>query len=145
MCPGVLSLYILLLCADAFDRKEKITDKVAVDLTVEELKSIGLALGEAKLCKKELDKLASPATSSLLAPSSSQAAGGTKAVVPALGGGAAAAATSSSPPLSSPSPALDASILSPFISRVMSADDEDLDLRSPIEARAPRLGQLSRV
>jgi hypothetical protein len=40
------------LCADAVDRKEKITDKVAVDLTVEELNSIGLALGEAKLCKK---------------------------------------------------------------------------------------------
>ena len=104
-------------------------------MTVETLKSLGLSLGNAMLFKEELDALAAP----------SLAAGGAKAGVPALGGGGAAAATSSSPPLSSPSPALDASILSPFISRVMSADDEDLDLRSPIEARAPRLGQLSRV
>ena len=75
----------------------------------------------------------------------SLAAEGAKAGVSALGGGGAATATSSSPPLYLPSPALDASILSPFISRVMSADDEDLELRNPIEVRAPRLGQLSRV
>jgi hypothetical protein len=143
-------LYVLLLCAKAVDRKEKITDKVAVDLSVEELKSIGLAFGEAKLFKKELDALASPAASSLSAPASSLAAGGATAGTPALGGGgggggAAAAALSSSPPLSSPSLALDASILSPFISRVMSADDEDLDLRSPIEVRAPRHRKQPRV
>ena len=124
------------MLSSAVDRKEKITDKVAVDLSIEELKNMGLALGEAKLFKQEIDAIASPAASSLSATASSLAAGGaTAAGVPALGGGgaAAAAAHSSSLPLSSPSPALDASILSPFISRVMNADDEDLDLRSCIE------------
>ena len=107
-------------------------------MTLEDLKSIGLAFGEAKLLKKELEALASPAAPSLPATTSSLAAagGGAGAGVPAAGGGAAVA--SSSPPLSSPSLTLDATILSPFISRVMSADDEDLDLRSPIEVRSPR-------
>lgn len=108
-------------------------------MTLEDLKSIGLAFGEAKLLKKELEALASPAAPSLPATTSSLAAagGGAGAGVPAAGGGAAAV-VSSSPPLSSPSLTLDATILSPFISRVMSADDEDLDLRSPIEVRSPR-------
>ena len=39
---------------------EKITDKVAIDMTVEDFKSIGLAFGEAKLLKKEIDVFASP-------------------------------------------------------------------------------------
>jgi hypothetical protein len=39
---------------------EKITDKVAIDMTVEDFKSIGLAFGEAKLLKKEIEVFASP-------------------------------------------------------------------------------------
>ena len=39
---------------------EKITDKVAIDMTVEDFKSIGLAFGEAKLLRKEIDVFASP-------------------------------------------------------------------------------------
>lgn len=97
--------------------KEKITDTVAVDLTLEDLKSMGLALGEAKLLKKKLDALSSHTVSSPLAPAPTVSEGG--------GGGLAGGG---GPPCT-----LDASILSPFISRVMSADDEDLDLRSPIE------------
>ena len=91
-------------------------------MTVEEFKSLGLNLGNAKMLKEEIDALASPAASSSPATASSPAA--------------AAAASSSC--LSSPAPALDASVLAPFISRVMDADDEDLDLRSPIEVRAGR-------
>jgi hypothetical protein len=126
-------------------------DEVIGDLTKEDLAKAGFVTGNAV---KFLKAFAAASSAASVAGSGgavavhvapSLAAGGAKAGVPALGGGGAAAATSSSPPLSSPSPALDASILSPFISRVMSADDEDLDLRSPIEARAPRLGQLSRV
>ncbi len=108
--------------AEAVGRKEKITDTVAVDLTLEDLKSLGLALGEAKLLKKKLDALSSHTVSSPLAPAPTVSEGG--------GGGLAGGG---GPPCT-----LDASILSPFISRVMSADDEDLDLRSPIEVRASR-------
>jgi hypothetical protein len=126
-------------------------DDVIGDLTKEDLAKAGFVTGNAvKFLKAFAAASSAPSVAggggtAAVHVAPPIAAGGTKAGAPALGGGAAAAATSSSPPLSSPSPALDASILSPFISRVMSADDEDLDLRSPIEARAPRLGQLSRV
>ena len=125
-------------------------DEIIGDLTKEDLAKAGFVTGNAvKFLKAFAAASSAPSVAggggtAAVHVAPTIAAGGTKAVVPALGGGAAAA-TSSSPPLSSPAPALDASILSPFISRVMSADDEDLDLRSPIEARAPRLGQLSRV
>jgi hypothetical protein len=49
-------------CADvhrnAVCRKEKVTDKVLLDLTMDDLKSLGLTLGEARLFKKEAEALA---------------------------------------------------------------------------------------
>jgi hypothetical protein len=100
-------------------------------MTVEELKNMGLTFGNAKLLKKGIDALAASSSSATV---SSLAAGG-GGVGAAVGGGGAASSSSS---LSSSSLALVASELAPFISRVMDADDEDLDLRSPIEVRAGR-------
>ena len=126
-------------------------DGVIGDLTKEDLAKAGFVTGNAvKFLKAFAAASSTPsdaggggAAAVHVAPS--LAAEGAKAGVPALGGGGAVAATSSSQPLSSTPPALDASILSPFISRVMSADDEDLELRNPIDVRAPRLGESSRV
>jgi len=118
-------------------------------MTVEELKNMGLTFGNAKLLKKGIDALAassSSATVSSLAGGGGGAGGGGAG---GGGGGAAAAvggggAASSSSSLSSSSLALVASELAPFISRVMDADDEDLDLRSPIEVRAGRRSACNR-
>jgi hypothetical protein len=49
-------------------RKEGITDKVMVEISVEEFRSVGLNLGDAKLVKKEIDALASPATATPTSP-----------------------------------------------------------------------------
>ncbi len=55
------------MCSEAFFsrsysacRKEGITNKVLVKMTFEELRSIGLSIGNAKLVKDEIDALAPP-------------------------------------------------------------------------------------
>jgi hypothetical protein len=69
---------------DSAFRKEKVTDKVIPGLTVDDLKSLGLSLGEARLFKMEAEAAAVPAP----------------AAVAAAGGGAAAA--HALPPLPAP-------------------------------------------
>jgi hypothetical protein len=117
-------------------------------MTVEELKNMGLTFGNAKLLKKGIDALAASSSSATVS-SLAAAKGGGGGAGGGGGGGAAAAvggggAASSSSSLSSSSLALVASELAPFISRVMDADDEDLDLRSPIEVRAGRRSACNR-
>ena len=131
-----------LRCRHVPRRKENITGKVLLKMTFEELKSMGLTFGNAKLLKDEIDALNAPASAFPSAQSSSSAA--------AASGGAASSShphASAGPALYSP--ALDPSALAPFISRVMSADDEDLELRNPIQVRAwepwPRILDLTCV
>ena len=107
-------------------------------MTVEELKNMGLTFGNAKLLKIGIDALAASSSSATVSSLAGGGGGGGLAV--GEGGGAAASSSS----LSSSSPALVASELAPFISRVMDADDEDLDLRSPIEVRAGRRSACNR-
>jgi len=104
-------------------------------MTVEELKNMGLTFGNAKLLKKGIDALAASSSSATVSSLAAGGGGGAGGGAAAVGGGGAASSSSS---LSSSSLALVASELAPFISRVMDADDEDLDLRSPIEVRAGR-------
>ena len=117
-------------------------------MTVEELKNMGLTFGNAKLLKKGIDALAASSSSATVSSLAAAKGGGGGAgggggggAAAAVGGGGAASSTAS---LSSSSLALVASELAPFISRVMDADDEDLDLRSPIEVRAGRRSACNR-
>ena len=117
-----------LRCFHAPRRKENITSKVLLKMTFEDLKSMGLTFGNAKLLKDEIDVANAAATALPSVPLSSPAA--------AASGGAAPSShphASAGPAISSPS--LDPSALAPFISRVMNADDEDLELRNPIQVR----------
>ncbi|MDP4953644.1 MAG: hypothetical protein NWQ53_08370, partial [Flavobacteriales bacterium] len=50
--------------------KEKVSDEVMCDLTVEDLKSLGLSLGQARLFKKEAEAAAAAQLSPPLAPAS---------------------------------------------------------------------------
>jgi hypothetical protein len=54
-------------------RKEKVTDAVLPDLTIDDLKSLGLSLGEARSVKKEAGALSAPPSPALTPPASSVA------------------------------------------------------------------------
>ena len=45
-------------------RKEKVSDKIVLDVTVEDLKSLGLSLGEARLFRREADVVVAAQSSS---------------------------------------------------------------------------------
>ena len=81
------------MISDVARRKEDITNKVLVKMTVEDLRSIGLSMGNAKMVKDEIDLLSTPAlappVSSVTHPHSAAAA---------AGGAAAAVDAVSSPP-----------------------------------------------
>jgi hypothetical protein len=53
-------------CVSVFVRREEVTDDIAFDLTVAELKAIGLSFGAAKSFKKEAERL-SAATTTIVA------------------------------------------------------------------------------